>query len=733
LTGSAKHIGRSLVWSLLLTASLTALNLQAAAPADLSGLAREWVSSGSPADRAALADYADRNSGRLAAYARLALGYKDYLAGEYQSAAKELALVGDEPQLAPYAVYYRGKSLALAEQHQDAASTLQGYSQRFPYSRLAAAADRIRAESLIRAQQFQEAETLLQPKASSVQEAARFYLLGRVLELTGRRMEAIPVYRQAYYFYPTSAEADLAEKQLDAIRLSIGNAYPAAPRAWRFERGRRLYSARKYADAIDQFRWAQDGLTGADLEEANLRYGVANYLALRTTAAYEWLSKTSFSNADREAERLYYLGECERRQGAIDKFRSRADELKQRFPQSKWYEESLLSLGNFYLLRNDGAESGRFYARLAADVPKGEHADLAHWKVCWRAYLDRDPQVRKLFEEHVRRYPSSGQISAALYWIGRIDEKSNSLDSARALYTEIDSRYPNHYYADLARRRLDEIGKGAPVASVTALTQHLPMPRKLAPQVGPEMSAVLDRGRLLFDLGLDEDAEGELIRADYRKADSLWVGLELFRIKSDRLEHGRGLRYMKRYGFGYLNIPVYAAPRAFWEGLYPMPWEADLRKRAEPHGLDPYLVAGLIRQESEYDHAAVSRAGAIGLMQVMPSTGSAIFQKLGIPGFSPAKLRDPDVSLRLGTYHLKEVVDRFNGSLELALAAYNAGAKRADEWITWGNFEEPAEFVETIPFTETRGYVQSVLRNRDMYRRLYGPQGGADAALAARE
>jgi soluble lytic murein transglycosylase len=120
-------------------------------------------------------------------------------------------------------------------------------------------------------------------------------------------------------------------------------------------------------------------------------------------------------------------------------------------------------------------------------------------------------------------------------------------------------------------------------------------------------------------------------------------------------------------------------------------------------------------------------------MQVMPSTGRAIFQQLGIPGFSPAKLRDPDISLRLGTYHLKEVVDRFNGSLELALAAYNAGAKRADEWITWGNFEEPAEFVETIPFTETRGYVQSVLRNRDMYRRLYGPQGTADSALAARD
>ena len=246
------------------------------------------------------------------------------------------------------------------------------------------------------------------------------------------------------------------------------------------------------------------------------------------------------------------------------------------------------------------------------------------------------------------------------------------------------------------------------------------------------MTALLEQGRLLFDLGLDQDAESELSRADYRKADSLWVGLELFRIKSDNLEHGRGLRYMKRYGFGYLNIPVDAAPRAFWESLYPMPWEQDLRSRAQPHGLDPYLVAGLIRQESEYDHAAVSRAGAIGLMQVMPSTGRDIFRQLGLAGFSPAKLRDPDISLRLGTYHLKEVVDRFNGSLELALAAYNAGAKRADEWITWGDFQEPAEFVETIPFTETRGYVQSVLRNRDMYRRLYDGNSGANASLATR-
>ena len=85
------------------------------------------------------------------------------------------------------------------------------------------------------------------------------------------------------------------------------------------------------------------------------------------------------------------------------------------------------------------------YAGLAADVPKGKNAALAHWKVCWRAYLDDDPRAHQLFEQHVRRYPRSGQVSASLYWLARLDEKAGSVASARALYIEIDSRYPNHY------------------------------------------------------------------------------------------------------------------------------------------------------------------------------------------------------------------------------------------------------------------------------------------------
>ena len=106
-------------------------------------------------------------------------------------------------------------------------------------------------------------------------------------------------------------------------------------------------------------------------------------------------------------------------------------------------------------------------------------------------------------------------------------------------------------------------------------------------------------------------------------------------------------------------------------------------------------------------------------MQVLPKTGEWLFDRLGIPNYSARKLTQPDVSLRLGTFHLKSVIDRFKGNLEFALAGYNAGEHRVDNWRPLGKFDEPGEFVETIPFSETRGYVQAVIRNQDMYRRLY--------------
>jgi soluble lytic murein transglycosylase len=151
-----------------------------------------------------------------------------------------------------------------------------------------------------------------------------------------------------------------------------------------------------------------------------------------------------------------------------------------------------------------------------------------------------------------------------------------------------------------------------------------------------------------------------------------------------------------------------------------MPFRAALEKYCRERRLDPFLIAALVRQESEFDPQAVSRAKAYGLSQVLPSTGRQLARKVGLRRFSASMLFQPAVNLNLGTYMFRSLVDQYGGRLEPALAAYNAGKSRSDAWLNWGAFREPPEFIETIPFTETRNYVQIVLRNAELYRRLYG-------------
>jgi soluble lytic murein transglycosylase len=181
----------------------------------------------------------------------------------------------------------------------------------------------------------------------------------------------------------------------------------------------------------------------------------------------------------------------------------------------------------------------------------------------------------------------------------------------------------------------------------------------------------------------------------------------------------QALRIMKSWSPDYLNLPVPAAPRKFWELLFPLPYRTDLVRDAKDRDLDPYLLAGLIRQESEFNPQAVSRAKAYGLTQIRPATGRQFARKAGVPKFTTRVLSQPAANLKIGTSILRSMLDQQGGKLEQTLAAYNAGPERVVQWMSWNTYREPAEFVESIPFTETRDYVQAVLRNAEMYRRLY--------------
>ena len=158
----------------------------------------------------------------------------------------------------------------------------------------------------------------------------------------------------------------------------------------------------------------------------------------------------------------------------------------------------------------------------------------------------------------------------------------------------------------------------------------------------------------------------------------------------------------------------------YWQGLFPRPYWDALRTYSEENGLDPYLVASLIRQESEFNPSAISHANAYGLMQLLPRTGKGEAKKTGLTHYSTDSLLDPTTNIELGTHYFRAMVDQFGGQVEYALAAYNAGAERVDDWRAAGNYRDVEEFVESIPFTETRDYVQAIVRNAEVYKKVYG-------------
>ena len=243
----------------------------------------------------------------------------------------------------------------------------------------------------------------------------------------------------------------------------------------------------------------------------------------------------------------------------------------------------------------------------------------------------------------------------------------------------------------------------------------------------PEDDPHLIKARLLANAALNEYIAPE-IQASPTAGE--WGALAQAEIYASYGEITRSLQTMKHSGLPFFALPFGQVPRVYWELLFPRPYWAGITSNAQANGLDPYLMASLIRQESEFNAAVVSHANAYGLMQLLPSVGKSIAKKNGLKGFSAGQLLVPAVNLQLGAINLREVLARYGGQVEYALAAYNAGDVPVRQWLV-GDYKDVPEFVESIPYTETREYVQAILRNREMYRLVATARGEETGAQTA--
>lgn len=650
----------------------------------------------------------------------LAVGYGRFLDHDCAKAVDPLNRAKPHAgDIGDYVAFYLANCYIQTGRNSEAIAALAAFEMTYPASLLVRDARVLHANALLTDNRPREAVALLENDRVPLR-ADLEYALGRAYEAVGETLKAAGVFQHLYFTVPLSPEASSAEAELH----KLGNVPGVAPPSFgdRRTRADTLTKAKRYPEAIDAYRDLLNQATPTDKPSIQLSLADAMLRSGQRKDARRLLDSLPLTTPEVTAQKLFTIGEIQRASDDDDGFLRTVDDLRHAAPTSPFLEQALFAAGNIYLLRRDYDKAIASFHEMEQRFPGSARAHYVHWKVAWLSLRQGKTADAKLgFEQQVELYPDSNEVSNALYWRGRLAEEDGDKTMAAAFYQKVSERYRNYYYGPLARERLAKLDVSAGSDPHYALLDHI-QPIKDMPALAntsvPDDDLRVEKAHLLENGGLLDFAIRELkAAADEDKGN--WLAGEIARMYQDAGFYNLAVETLKRAIPNYFAIDFSSLPRSYWEALFPRPYWSDLRKFASTNALDPYMVASLIRQESEFNPNAVSPKNAVGLMQLLPKVGRGVAKQEKLKHFTPQQLFTPAVNLQLGTKYFRSMVDQFGG-FEYALAAYNAGDYRVVDWQSNGKYRDVQEFVESIPFTETREYVQAIMRNANVYRQLYG-------------
>ena len=657
-----------------------------------------------------------KSSGILGKRAALALGFYDYQRGEFDRAAKWMDLAQGDSLLGDYDLYWQGLTNLGLSHNSDALQELEELRAKYPYSVMTEQALQSLGTAALAANQPADGVAALNAYTGTEKSAQLLFLRGELREQAGQQFDAAADYKLVYSRFPLSEQAREAEGKISSISATLAAQLQPISAVDRLARAVKLFEAEDWSDARDEYNQLLPSLSGVDLERAQVRIlecGVEMGGDPTTLAALK------ISDPDVDAERDYTLADYYRGAQNEAQVVAAVEAAATRAPTSYWTERSLFLAGNFYWVNLERDQASSYYARLATQFPASPNADSAAWRVAWTAVLKRAPDATTQLEDHLKRFPQSQYTPDTLYWLGRLAEESHQPARARAFYAKLETRFSQMYFANLAAARMRILGRGPKEKDAADLVALVPpVPAAMSMDDPPSAEADIRRARAaaLRSIAFDSSAVLEL-RAAYASTHQPKLLLEAAQ-EAVRAGHVGVAILLTRELYPQLESrPLADVPRAIWLAAYALPYETSIYHWSARKRLDPMLVAGLIHQESAFDPQAVSNADAYGLMQLIPPTAHRLARQQGLR-FSQTRLVEPDYNVRLGTAYLANLREQF-GSVEEILAAYNAGEDRVTEWTAGQNYRDPAEFVDSIPFSETRDYVEIVERNAAIYRRLY--------------
>ena len=587
------------------------------ASATLKPMASQLMEARTPAAYAGVERYARQHAGTDAGgMAWLTIGYAHILDREYAKAIAPLEKARPYAgELSDYVRYFEALAYGGSGQSEKVVAVLKNFSKECEDSIFLRDARAVYGEALVASGRAAEAISFLEANRTPVRADAEL-ALGHAYLHGGDPAKGTEILRHLYLTMPLSSESVQAGTELIARGSSLIGSYGELKK-----RAAMLSQGNRWPEAVREYRQLLNMAPAEERGEIEVKLGDALRHSGDAREGRDLLERAQ-ATGEANAQRLYELVEIARTEGNETDLLNYLAQLRQSAPTSEWLQPALISAGNMYLLKKDYDHAIDYYREAHERFPETSRAAYAHWKVAWLSYRQgRTEEAKKEFTEHLRSYPTSPETAAAIYWRARIAEDENELPLARAWYLKVTERYRNYYYGHLASERLAKIGV-SPAAHDPLLDTIAPLaPLSAAALSGiPAETLRAEKSKLLENAGMTDFAIKELQAFDGGKGAN-WATLEIARIYRDEGQYHRALRFMKSAVPSYFAIDISALPRPYWDYLFPRPYWTDVRRFAMENQLDPFLVAALIRQESEFNPGAVSRANAFGLMQLLPSTG----------------------------------------------------------------------------------------------------------------
>jgi len=670
--------------------------------------------------------FAGRKTGALAKllHARIRFENNDFAGA---AAILNSDVIGKLTKVGDYSLWLRGRALQGAGNHAEAMNAFKTLLQAYP--------DSIRARD---AKIGWATSALASGKATDVpgflidltekNDADALLVTAKAYEAQGSQPEAVKYYRRTYFIAAGSVPAKEAEAKLSSL------SQPLIPQTAdeATERAEQLYRARNYVEAVNAFNNVASNFSSAMTSAMRLKQ-ITSLATLRRSADAQIAFNAIPSTAAEKEEAHYQLALAQARAKNWPQAKSTVQAMMQKYPNGKLVPKTLIDVGLEARSGGNHLDEGYYFQTAVSAYPNAIEVAQAQFELAWYQHENKNYQLSsQMFVEHLARYvdKDTANRGKAGYWSARDSERAGKIDDACALYNAVNYRYGANWYGYLATDRLKDLkaqGKCTSTTPASDLIEKAVANLKLV-TVAAEISGQkeLDRAAKseeLSDIGLFDWAIDELNEAKKTADRSPKINFALarhYRLKADNVN--ALLALAKSYP-DYSQMFPEEMSKEEWDVFYPLSNWNEIKYWAGQRKLDPFQVAGLIRQESVFNPRAKSPANAYGLMQLIVPTAQVMARKYSSQSgpISSETLYQAPLNIELGTAYMRDMFDKF-GRIEYVAVAYNAGPNRVAPWRA----SLPAdidEFVEAIPFKETKGYVQGVIRNAAQYRRLYDDNG----------